>query len=141
MCTNNLNEECKCIAHILKTILILQRSICPETRDLETCDRPKFGHKENNKDLNTRPIHLFLCCKNGNEPLEMPLDNEPIRPSTKFSNVFRIEKLDECCATFRVLDLKPGSEIVYEATDSFFTLDLKCVCIIKCLDDAFVEGL
>lgn len=148
MCNNN-NEDCKCIAGILKVILAIQKGSKHEACDFETCDRAKLGDNKVISSLNTRPLHLFLCCNNGDNPLEMPVDNEPIRPSTKFSNIFRVEKLDECCATFRVLEEKKGSSQTLEnntkvelvATDSFFTLDLKCVCVIKCLEDAFVEGL
>lgn len=59
------------------------------------------------------------------------------------SNVFRIEKLDGCCATFRVLapntDTTEVTTIPYVATNSFFTMDLNCVCALRCLQDTFVE--
>ena len=57
------------------------------------------------------------------------------------STVFRVEKLDGCCATFRVLEKNPDQESVYPyvATNSFFTMNLGCVCCLRCLDDTFVE--
>lgn len=59
------------------------------------------------------------------------------------SNVFRVEKLDENCATFRVLapnpDTTTNGTIPYVATNSFFTMNLDCVCAIRCLQDTFVE--
>ena len=59
------------------------------------------------------------------------------------SSVFRVEKLDGCCATFRVLNQNPEesccNSIPYIATNSFFTMDLNCVCAIKCLNDTFVD--
>lgn len=142
MCNNlTTSEECRCIVGILKVILEIQRKSHPEPCELQTCDRHSLGDRSINLILNTRPIHLFLCCHNGTEPLEMPTTNDAIKPSTKFSNVFRIEKIDECCATFRVLEEINGPKTEFEATDSFFTLDLKCVCAIKCLQDTYVEGL
>lgn len=60
------------------------------------------------------------------------------------SCVFRIEKLEDCCATFRVLAPNPNATTCnseFIATDSFFTIDLGCVCAIKCLNDTFVDCL
>ena len=57
------------------------------------------------------------------------------------SNVFRVEKLDGNCVTCRVLADNPDSTSMnpYIATNSFFTMDLKCVCCIKCLTDTYIE--
>ena len=58
------------------------------------------------------------------------------------SSVFRIEKIDGCCATFRVLAANPDTtetNIPYVATNSFFTMNLNCVCSLRCLPDTFVE--
>jgi hypothetical protein len=56
------------------------------------------------------------------------------------SNVFRVEKLDGCCCTFRVLAENPeGSEYPYAATNSFFTMNLNCCCCLRCLSDTYVE--
>lgn len=57
------------------------------------------------------------------------------------SNVFRVEKIDGCCATFRVLAPNPDTADVanpYVATNSFFTMNLNCVCALRCLNDTFV---
>lgn len=59
------------------------------------------------------------------------------------SCVFRVEKIDGCCATFRVLAPNPDSNevltIPYVATNSFFTMNLNCVCSLRCLNDTAVE--
>ena len=61
------------------------------------------------------------------------------------SNVFRIEKIDGCCATFRVLapntDPTTQAAIPYVSTNSFFTMNLNCVCSLRCLQDTYVECL
>ena len=69
-------------------------------------------------------------------------------PTTKLpgetvtSNVFRIEKLDDTCATCRVLIATVDDDTVtYTATDSFFTISLNCICMLKCLADTYVEML
>ena len=137
-------EDSNCIADILKVILILQKKACLTSEELNTCDKKILGCDNQNKcNYNTRPIQLFLISKNGDDPLIMPTTRGAIDDTTTFSNIFRLEKLDNNCATFRVLspisDFNNSSCSLYEKTDSFFTLDLKCVCAIRCLKDTFIE--
>lgn len=137
MC-NNENNTCEnCIADILKVILLLQQSVCQNDCCLETCDRGFLG-QNSCLFFNTRPIVLYTCAS-GSTPLEMPISKDPSITTT--SSVFRLEKLDDCCATFRVLapNTEEGSTFPYEATNSFFTINLGCVCIIRCLEDTFVD--
>lgn len=141
------NRECKCIGDILRAINILQRKAERiEEAELDTCDRGTLGSCCEPIQCNTRPIQLFLAGHNGNDPLVMPTTRDEIEPSTCFSNVFRVEKVDECCCTCRVLkrrkmvDSTASTECnEFQATNSFFTLDLHCVCAIRCLEDTFVE--
>ena len=138
MCNNNEVNNCEnCIADILKVILLLQQSVCQNDCCLETCDRGFLG-QNSCLFFNTRPIVLYTCAS-GSTPLEMPISKDPSITTT--SNIFRLEKLDGCCATFRVLapNTEEGSTFPYEATNSFFTINLGCVCIIRCLEDTFVE--
>lgn len=57
------------------------------------------------------------------------------------SNVFRVEKIDGCCATFRVLAENPDTTSIYPyvATNSFFTMNLNCCCVLRCLPDTYIE--
>ncbi len=140
MCNNN--QDCKCVSDILKVICILQKKAKFEDC-LNTCDKEFLGCCGCKCLCNTRPVQLFLICKNGDEPLIMPATRNAITELTEFSNIFRVEKVDDCCATFRVLLLEENNNDndcpKYIATNSFFTLDLRCVCAIRCLDDTFVE--
>ena len=56
------------------------------------------------------------------------------------SNIFRVEKVDGCCATLRVLTYNAGTS-TYTATNSFCTVNTDCCCSIKCLADTYVEGV
>ena len=89
---------------------------------------------------NSIPLVLYTCV-NGNTPLAMPISKDPSITTT--SNVFRLEKLDGCCATCRVLapNTDESSVFPYEATNSFFTINLGCCCVLRCLDDTFVDGI
>lgn len=123
-----------CIADILKVILILQQSVDQLDSCLETCDRGFLGQQCCPTCYNTRPIVLYTCGSNG-VPLSMPISKSPTEENT--SSIFRVEKLDNCCATFRVLTV--NSDNTYTATNSFFTINLDCLCSIRCLDDTFIE--
>lgn len=61
--------------------------------------------------------------------------------STTCSNVFRVEKIEGNCCTFRVLadNTDPTSLYPYVATNVFFTMDCSCLCSIRCLSDTFVD--
>ena len=139
MCNNNENNNtCEnCIADILKVILLLQNSVCGGDSCLETCDRGFLGQNATSF-FNTRPIVLYTCSS-GSTPLALPVSREPDETTT--SSVCRVEKLDGCCATFRVLAPNTDTTATYPfvSTNSFFTINLSCVCLIRCLDDTFVE--
>ena len=137
MCNNNKDNECQCINEILTVICILQQNANCSDSYLDTCDRGFLGCSTTSVNCNTRPVMLYTCCGNG-VAWSMPISKDPAVTTT--SNVFRIEKIDGCCATFRVLaentdetDTNP-----YMATNSFFTMNLNCVCSLRCLNDTFV---
>ncbi len=139
MCNNETNTCENCIADILKVILLLQQNVCQGDTCLQTCDRGFLGQNCTTF-CNTRPIVLYTCS-GGNTPLALPISKAPTETAT--SNVFRLEKLDNCCATCRVLAPNPDTTSLfpYVNTNSFFTINLDCVCIIRCLDDTFVDTI
>lgn len=138
MCNNNENKtQENCIADILKVILLLQQSVCQNDTCLQTCDRGFLGQNCTTF-CNTRPIVLYTCS-GGNTPLALPISKDPT--ITETSSVFRLEKLDDSCATCRVLapNTDTTSGYPYASTNSFFTINLNCVCILRCLDDTYVD--
>lgn len=136
----NTDDNCcnNCVAEILQVINILQDNACPENY-LNSCDRPALGGGTNCIICNTRPIMLYTCCGNG-VPWSMPITRTT---SGTTSSVFRVEKIDGCCATFRVLESNPDAASLYPyvSTDSIFTMDVGCMCCIRCLNDTYVECL
>ena len=127
MC-NNDNESCRQIAEILAIISVLQQNACNSETCLDTCDRGFLGCGANSLTCNTRPVMLYLC--NG-QPLSMPIEKDSTGdcPEAGCSSVFRVEKLDGCSCTFRVLARCNGdSSSTFVSTNSFFTMNLNCVC-------------
>lgn len=137
--SNTSNNCCdNCVAEILHVIKILQDNACPENC-LNSCDRPALGGGTNSIVFNTRPIMLYTCCGNG-VPWSMPTTRTEEGVT---SSVFRVEKINGCCCTFRVLAPNPDTTSIYPyvSTDSIFTMDVGCMCAVRCLNDTYVECL
>lgn len=142
---SNNTSETNGIAEILQVILILQQNAsCPESC-LDSCDKPVLGCGTTCCVCNTRPIMLYTCCPNGTRPVSMPISKDIVTCTRdeQCSSVFRVEKLECNTATFRVL--APNTEdtglFPYVSTNSFFTMNLDCLCCIRCLNDTCVECL
>lgn len=138
MCNDNgrQNERnCDCLRDILKVILKLQ---CREEREAEIggCEKPFLGPCPTVSCFNTRPVNFYSCCSGQLWTLPFTLNG-----TTGTSSVFRVENLDECCCTCRILAPNPDTSqtnIPFVATESFFTINLNCVGALKCLQDTFV---
>lgn len=140
MCNNN--SDCNCICETLRVILALQQNSCQDSC-LETCDRPILGCGANSLSCNTRPIMLYTCGS-ASTPIAMPTTRDVVAdPATALttSRVFRVEKMEGNCATFRVLQDNPDTTSTnpFVGTNSFFTMNLDCCCSCKCLSDTYVE--
>lgn len=135
MCGNN-NNNISCLAQILEVILSLQQA---ENCENNTgCARPYLGF--DCITLNTRPITITSCCTNAQWTMPYTLNGV-----SGTSTVFRIENLNDNCATFRVLAPNPDTAsqptTPYVATEDFFTINLNCVGALKCLADTNVTGI
>jgi len=141
MCNNS--DDSKCIAEILKVINILQDNAECADNCLDTCDRGFLGNIGTSFAYNTRPVMLYTSFSNGTTAWSMPTTRD--ETGDTLSSVFRVEKVDHNCATFRVLapntDPETSAERPYIITNSFFTMNLNCVCAIRCLNDTVVEGV
>lgn len=135
MC-NGENNNSNCILEILQVINVLQSNACPDNC-LLSCDRPALGGGNNCVICNTRPIMLYTGSGNGT-PWSMPTSRTETATT---SSVFRVEKVDGTCCTFRVLAENPDTTSLFQyvSTDSIFTMDCKCLCCIRCLNDTYIE--
>ena len=135
------DNENNCIKDILCVILVLQQNACGDSC-LDSCDRPMLGGGPNCLICNTRPVMLYTCCGNG-VAWSMPVtkDDTAVWTDTTCSNVFKVEKVEGNCATFRVLQANPDttSTYPYVGTNSIFTMNLGCICSIRCLSDTYID--
>lgn len=130
------NNEC-CICNILEVISILQCQAEKIDDIPNTCDRPFLGSISSNGSFvfNTRPVTLY---NSNNTLITMPYT---LNDDDGTSSVFRVEKVEGCCATCRVLAPNPDESSIfpYVATNNFFTINCKCVCALACLADTFID--
>ena len=136
-------KDTNCIAEILGVILVLQQNACGD-RNLDSCDRPKLGGGPACLVCNTRPVMIYTCG-GGNVPWSMPTTKDSTATcddaTEGCSSVFKVEKLEGNCATFRVLQDNPDTTSLYPyvSTNSIFTISLDCICALRCLTDTYIE--
>lgn len=129
-----------CFERILKLIDKLQKNCeCHEEID-NSCSRPFLGALTNFECYNTRPLNFYGCDNNLiTVDYNITVDGETI---TGRSGIFRIEKIDDCCAICTILIENPDTTATtrpYITTNQTTTINLICVCAIKCLSDTIVD--
>ena len=119
------------ILEIINRILLLQRQ--EFNTDVNGCDRPFLGPTPVSDVYNTRPIQLY----NAYTALPWSFDYS-LNGVTSSSNIFRIEDVEQCNVTIRLLSLDEVSGL-YINTNQFVTIDLSTVGAIRCLPDTYVS--
>lgn len=131
-CTNTNYRSADCINNLLRKIDSLQRRAVK--KEDESCSRDYLGNP-GVCFYNTRPVVLYNC---GNMPFEFPVTNAPACDNQEETScVLRIEKVENGCATFRVLI--PTNDNGYEGTSSFVTVRTCCIASIRCLPDISLD--
>lgn len=128
MCDKNKCGDSKCLARVLEKIILLQQT---GENFSNGCDKPFLGCVS--LVANTRPINLYSCCTN--RIWEIPFD---FNGQTGVSSFFRVESVNDNCATFRILIKNDGG---FTATNNFFVIDLNCVSSLKCLQDILIANV
>lgn len=129
-----------CITKILEAINVLQNQAekCDDIPN--TCDRPflGFSNSSNTFVYNTRPITFY---NRDNELITISYTDE--NNVTQTSSTFRIENVNGCCITCRILAPNPDTTSIfpYVATDEYVTFNCNCICALQCLNDTFIDCL
>ena len=124
MCNNNE----LCISKLLEKILIMQK-VNDSIQD--GCNKPFLG--ENATSAKTIPLNLYSCCTL--DIWTMPYD---YNGDVGESSVFKIENIIDDYARFRILIPVDNG---YISTDNFFTIDLKNIACIKCLNNITIINI
>ena len=129
-----------CFTKTLKLIDILQRSSEQDECFDNTCSRPFLGVNIPSLCFNTRPITFYGCNNNLiTVNYTAVINGETL---TGESGIFRVEKVDDGCLTVSVLIPNPDTNDTlrpYVTTNNTATINLSCVCVLKCLPDTIVD--
>lgn len=137
MCNETNQNNCNCIKDILCVILKLQCQ--DQSMDFDTgCEKPFLGPCPSVTCYNTRPVQFYTCA-NGTL---WTLPYTTADGTTGTTSVFRVESIDGCCCTCRLLapNTESPADLVspYVATESYCTFNLNCVGAMNCLNDVYV---
>ena len=135
-----MNENSCCFKKTLKLIDILQRSSEQDECFDNSCSRPFLGVNIPSLCFNTRPVTFYGCNNNLiTVNYNTVIDGEPI---TGTSSTFRVENVDDGCVRLSVLIPNPDTTDTlrpYINTNDIITLNLGCICALKCLPDTIVD--
>lgn len=123
----------RCIANLLKFINLLQINSTTKSGQDLSCKRPFLGPICETVCYNTRPITLYK--KNG----ELFETTYTYNNETRNSSIFRIENIFDNCV--KLLILQQNQDNTYTNTNSYITINLNCICAVKCLQDTMVENI
>ncbi len=123
------NNKCNHLLDILRLINNLQRRV-PSYLENNTCSRPILG-QNSSLIYNTRPVTFFLC---NNEQLTISYTTDGTENT---ANIFRVESVSDSSVTVRLLSLQEDG--TYVNTDEFATINIDCICAIRCLNDTNIS--
>ena len=127
-----MNNE-NCLANILKTINVLQNNA--EKLDCDnSCTRPFLGDTGNSLCFNTRLVTLYRC---DNTLVTLPYTLNGVAGET---TVFRVESVNDNSVTVLLL-ADDDSETYSINTNTFATINLGCICAIRCIGDTTVANV
>lgn len=134
-----MDNNTNCLSKTLKLIDVLQKNA--EQNDCldNTCSRPFLGVTNNIICFNTRPVTFYGCDNNLiTIDYNITIDETPLIGR---SGIFRVEKVeDDCCVVSILIDNPtPTSTSPYISTGQTATINLDCVCAIKCLPDTIIN--
>lgn len=121
-----MNKE-NCLSCILNAIVVLQNNASKIDCDDNSCTRPFLGELPVNVCFNTRPINFYRC---DNTLVSLPYITDTGDEDT---TVFRIESVNDNSVKVRLLIANDDG--TYTNTNTFATINLGCICAIRCLQD------
>ena len=128
-----MNNE-NCLANILKAIVVLQNNAEKVDCNDNSCTRPFLGETINNPCFNTRLV-TFYRCDNSTITLPYTLNGETLE-----TTVFRVESVNDNSVTVLLL-ADDGTQTYSVNTNTFATINLGCVCAIRCIGDTTVNNV
>ena len=133
-----MNNLTNCIAKILNVINILQNNADKIECSDNTCCKPFLGPNHNISCFNTRPIVLYKC---DNSPITLNFQNESGVDMT--TSIFRVQNVTNDSVGVLLLESTTDTDgnTTYNNTNTFATINLGCICAVRCLPDTIIDNV
>ena len=128
-----MNKE-YCLKNILKVINVLQNNAEKVDCNNNGCTRPFLGEINNDLCFNTRLVTLYRC---DNSLVSLPYT---LTGETLETTVFRVESVNDNSVTVLLL-ADDGSQTYNVNTNTFATINLGCICAIRCIGDTTIANV
>jgi hypothetical protein len=119
-----------CLANILKVINVLQNNAIDNCQTNNSCTKPFLGEDFAPICFNTRLV-TFYRCDNSLVSLPYTIDGEE-----NTTTIFRIQNVGNKSVT--VLLVRDNGDGTYSSTNTFATINLDCICAIRCIGDTTI---
>ena len=129
-----MNNE-NCLANILKAIVVLQNNAEKIDCTNNSCTRPFLGDVIPTLCFNTRLVTFYRC---DNTLITLPYTLAD--GTTGETSVFRVESVNDNSITVLLL-ADDGTETYNINTNTFATINLGCVCAIRCIGDTTINNV
>ena len=127
-----MNNE-NCLANILRVINVLQNNAEDKCDANNSCTRPFLGDLPNVICFNTRLITFYRC---DNTLVTLPYTIDDVAGET---TIFRVENVTDTSVTVRLI--QDNGDGTYTNTNTFATLNLGCICAIRCIGDINIANI
>ena len=128
-----MNNE-NCLSCILKAIVVLQNNASNIDCNDNSCTRPFLGETTNNFCFNTRLVTLYRC---DNSLVSLPYT---LNDETETTTVFRVESVNGNSVTVLLLG-DDGTNTYTINTNTYATINLGCICAIRCIGDTTIANV
>ncbi len=122
-----------CLANILKVINVLQNNAEDDCPTNNSCTRPFLGEFPTVVCFNTRLITLYRC---DNSLVTLPYTLDGVEETT---SIFRVENVG--CNSVTVLLIRDNGDGTYTNTNTYATINLGCICAIRCVGDTTITNV
>ena len=115
-----------CLSCILKVIDVIQNK-AESCDNNNTCTRPILGTFTDNICYNTRLVTFYRC---DNSLITLPY---VLNDTNETTTIFRVQSVTD--SSVLVLLVRDNGDGTYTNTNTFATINLGCVCAIRCIGD------
>ena len=127
-----------CLARILNVINVLQNNAEKTECQDNTCTKPFLGLNIETICFNTRPVTLYRCDNS-----LITLNYTSSTGDILTTSVFRVESVSNDSVGVLLLEATTDASgnTTYTSTNTYATINLGCVCAIRCLPDTIVNNV